>query len=456
MKKAKKLCAAILALALAVLPMTGAALAAEPAEAELETAAIAEETAGTETETAGVAVLRHADAEDASYPTLEAALAAAASGDTVVLTADYVLTDNVTVPSGVTLLIPYDGTYSTGTQDYVVTSTGVAGSAYVTLTVPAGTGLTVNGTLLVNGRAAGSSSRHEGVLHGNYGHIALNGSLTVADGGTLYARGIIDGSGAVTAQNGGTVYQMLQIKDWRGGTKSAAMVLMGKTFPFNEYEINNIRAAATYAYGSKLICQGYIYASSSANFTDAELVGSNGLFVLQNENAYCVSTYDETAEQLRVTCNGNVQINKLSVSIGSLTINSNNFICPISKHIGITAAGGTLTIKYNCKMLPGSYLTVNEDAGLVVSSLRRLYVYDADAYQAGFTYGAPAATEDAVLTINGTASGMIYSSDPNLGNIGGSAYTAAQGATYSISEYNNTDYVSVTFYRATLTANSAN
>ena len=436
MKKAKKLCAAILALALAVLPVTGAALADGVDDA------------GT------VAIVR--GAEDTAYATLEAALAAAVSGDTVILTADYTLTDNVTVPSGVTLLIPYDETYSTGTQDYVVTSTGVAGSAYVTLTVPAGTGLTVNGTLLVIGRAAGSSSRHEGVLHGNYGHIALNGSLTVANGGTLYARGIIDGSGAVTAQSGGTVYQMFQIKDWRGGTKSSLMVLMAKTFPFNEYEINNIRAAATYVYGSKLIGQGYVYANSSANFTDAELVGSSGLFVLQNENASCVSTYDAAAARLQITCNGNVQINELSVSMGSLTIDSSSFTCPLSKHIGVTAAGGTLTIKNNCKTLPGSYLTVNADARLTVSLGKCLYVYDADAYQAGFTYGASAATEDAILTIDGTASGNIYSSDEAMGNITGSAYTVTNsGSTATVQEYNNTDYVGVTFYRATLTANSA-
>lgn len=434
MKKAKKLCAAILALALAVLPVTGAALADGVDDA------------GT------VAIVR--GAEDASYATLEAALAAAASGDTVILTADYTLTADVTVPSGVTLLIPYDETYSAGTQDYVVKASGVMGEAYVTLTVPSGSTLTVNGTLLVNGQAAGNAGKHEGVLDGNYGCVALAGTMQV--NGTLYARGIIDGSGAVTAQSGSTVYQMLQIKDWRGGTRSSLMVLAKQTFPFNEYEINNIRAAATYAYGSKLICQGYIYANSSANFTDAELVGSNGLFVLQNENASCVSTYDETAEQLRVTCNGNVQINKLSVSIGSLTINSSSFICPISKHIGITAAGGTLTIKYDCKMLPGSYLTVNADARVTVSLGKCLYVYDADAYQAGFTYGASAATEDAVLTINGTASGMIYSSDEAMGNITGSAYTAANsGSTATVREY-TTDYVSVTFYRATLTANSAN
>lgn len=437
MKRMKKLCSAVLALALAVLPVTGVALADGVDDA------------------GPVAIVR--GAEDASYATLEAALAAAASGDTVILTADYTLTADVTVPSGVTLLIPYDETYSTGTQDYVVTSTGVAGSAYVTLTVPAGTGLTVNGTLLVNGRAAGSSSRHEGVLHGNYGHIALNGSLTVADGGTLYARGVIDGSGAVTAQNGGTVYQMFQIKDWRGGTKTALLVSpLVRIFPFNEYEVSNIRADAVYQYGSQLLGQSYVYASSDANFADIALIGSNGLFVIQNESSYCASAYDAGAQQLRVVCNGNVNVSKLSISIAGYSITSSNFVCPLSKHIGLTASNGTLTMEYNVKLVPGSYLKVENGASLVVSSGKGLYIYDADAYQAGFTYGAPAATEDAVLTIDGTASGNIYSSDEGMGNITGSAYTAANsGSTATVREY-TTQYVSVTFYKATLTANSAN
>lgn len=367
------------------------------------------------------------------YATLEEAVAAAVAEDIVVLPADYTLSADLTIPAGITVLIPTSGDYDDTTTGGYRISRAASGSAYVTLTIPQGVTLTVSGTLLAAGNVI-CWWKQQNVLSGNYGHVALEGELIVADGGALYARGVIDGSGTVTAQSGGTVYQPWQLFDWRGGTETSLMVLAKKTFPFNEYEISNIRAKAVYQYGSKLMVQSYVYASSEINYLDVEFLGPDSLLVIQDEASYCTSTYDHETRQLQVVYNGNVNINKLSPSVAGFTVNSSSFICPISKHIGITAAGGTLTIKYNCKMLPGSYLTVNEDAGLVVSSLRRLYVYDADAYQEGFTYCASAATEDAVLTINGTASGLIYSSDPNLGNIGGSAYTAAQGATYSITE----------------------
>lgn len=435
---------------------------AVPEESEAvseETEAVSEETEaipeGTETvpeeaeETAPAAAIVRTSGGDTAYSTLEAAISAAAeNGGTVILTADYTLAEDTTIPTGVTVVVPYDATYSTGTQDYIVKTTATIGSPYVTLAIPTGKALVVNGTLLVNGVVIGDTRKDEGVLDGDYGHVDLDGTMTV--NGTLYARGIIDGEGSVTAENGSAVYQLFQIKDWRGGNVALPLVLGLRTFPFNEYEVNNIRTAATYKYGSSMIGQGYVYANNTANFADVGLVGTSGLFALQNASSSCTSTYDAINQRLDVVCHGNVNISKLDVSVGSYSIDSSLFVCPVSKHIGITAAGGTLTMKYNYKLLPGSYLTVNDDATLTISTLKRLYVYDADAYQAGFTYDAPAATEDAVLTINGTASGRIYSSDAEMNNICGDAYTVTKGSSATVYEY-TTDYVSVTFYRATLT-----
>lgn len=495
MKITKKLSSLLIVLALSVMAMTGAALADEideidvlPEETEEIVEVISEETEVDSEETESVpeepeiiaeeaevtigeeetdpseteepdptvAIIRASGAEDVSYTTLEAAISAAAdNGGTVILTADYTLAEDTTIPTGVTVVVPYDATYSTGTQDYVKKATGTIGEAYVTLTVPTEKELVVNGTLLVNGVAAGDTQKHEGVLDGNYGHVDLDGTITVK--GKLYARGIIDGDGSVTAERGSTVYQLFQIKDWRGGIKTAelitALLASRRVFPFNEYEVSNIQSAATYEYGSSMVGQGYVYANNSANFADINLIGSNALFIIQDENSNCTSTYDATANQLKVVCNGNVHISKLSVSVGGFTINSNNFVCPVSKHIGITA-NGTLTLEYNYKLLPGSYITVNSNAALTVSSGKSLYVYDAAHYQPGFTYGQTQAQigPSAALTINGSVSGNVYSSDAGMSNITGSAYTAADsGSTATVREY-TTEYVSVTFHRATLTA----
>lgn len=397
------------------------------------------------------AILRNQSGEETAYATLEAALTDAGSGSTVILTADYSLTEDATVPADVLLVVPYDETYSTGLQDSVVKKTGALGSAYVTLTVPSDCSLTVNGTLLVNGVAIGDSGMHEGVLDGDYGCIDLEGSLVV--NGDLYARGIIDGSGSVSASDGSTVYQMFQIRDWRGGKASSSMALLATlrhVFPFNEYEVSNIRTEATYAYGSSLIGQCYIYANSAAHQSDVFLLGDGGLFELASENSYCVSTYDAASGQLDVATHGSVEIGGLSVNAGGTNLVSSRFICPVSKHIGITAAEGTLTVINDLKLLPGSYLSVGENATLTVS--KNLYVYDADAYLAGFTYRAGAATEDAGLILNGTVSGSIYSSDSEMANITGSAYSVSGGSSRSIYEYIQDDgYKTVTFYRAAFT-----
>ena len=134
-----------------------------------------------------------------------------------------------TIPSGVTLLIPFDSTNT------LFTTTALSGThpdgyktpaAYRTLTMADGAKLTISGAMSVSAKhtyAAGGRPQG-GTPTGNVGFVKMNGSssITVNNRGALYVYGYITGSGTVTANSGAVVYENFQVADFRGGTLSTS------------------------------------------------------------------------------------------------------------------------------------------------------------------------------------------------------------------------------------------
>ena len=88
---------------------------------------------------------------DVYYNSVEDALEAAVSGDKVIVQKDTTITRDVTVPAGVTLLVPHKDGYTgydlaSGTPDLSAEAKNVTDVLYRTLTVNEGVTVTVNGT----------------------------------------------------------------------------------------------------------------------------------------------------------------------------------------------------------------------------------------------------------------------------------------------------------------------
>ena len=154
-----------------------------------------------------------------------------------------------TIPSGVTLLIPFDETEALYTTTPAYTTTAEAQKAYKTLTMAPDSSITVDGgAISVGGKHFTSSTRECCKPTGAYGLIKMQkgSSIMLNNGANLYAWGYITGDGSITANSGANVYEYYQVTDWRGGTKTGDMAgNKQKVFPFTQYYVQNIEAALT-------------------------------------------------------------------------------------------------------------------------------------------------------------------------------------------------------------------
>ncbi len=402
---------------------------------------------------------------DARFDDLTAASSCAASSTTkvVVLLKDATITGDHTVALGSTLLIPYEATNKCPTTDPVSTVIGnstskAAPKVYRTLTLASGASITVQGEVSVAaehvGGQAGSVNIYGGAVKDTYGCIQLNSgsTLTVGKGGTLYAWGYVLGSGRVNVLSGGAVYEKMQITDFRGGSNTFSIVSDGKgIFPFNQYYVQNVEAPVTLNHGAKLVAHAALVISGSDVFAAGVdfIGGDKGMFEIP-EGASVTKRYDGTTDRLIFDTEGDVAMKSLILNIndvpllGSLNVDSANYVLPINGNITININSGMANIKQNILMQPGTQVNVDSDAILVLGDPNTgasysVYVMDSEnwgkyafsgkthepVYFAPSRSGNPrktAALTDAQVNINGMLMNM------------GALYTSANGASIISSE----------------------
>lgn len=200
-----------------------------------------------------------------TYADLNAAIAAAeASSDkTVVVASDGSISGEYTIPAGVTLLVPFDDANTLYTDTPTATRTAAAAKAYRKLTLENGASIIVEGAISVGGQYYSAGGSQLGKMVGNYGYIWMESgsSITVKNGGALYAWGFISGDGSITANSGAKVYEWFQVGDFRGGTATSCMG--NKVFPFSQYFIQNIEAEIVFEQGVTETVYTDIYAGDS-------------------------------------------------------------------------------------------------------------------------------------------------------------------------------------------------
>lgn len=320
--------------------------------------------------------------------------------------------DTLTIPSGVTLVVPYSDKLSTGKEDAVNTSDksaaeqyGVAkdyngtGGAFRTLTVSKNYTLDVNGTLLVNAvQGALNGATYNSHVVGNYGHMEVAGKVNVNAGGTLYARGYVTGAGDVNVLDNGTLYQMLQLVDWRGGNYSLPVASGNNypTLPFSGYYLQNNMVHTTYHYGASMkaraviaaMLQGKYVASGADVPAIANGDASNPSLFVMAEGASIETVYDKDKDQLKVTLKGDTSMNCLQLNVGVYSLTTEGKELAISDNIQVAVASGKMTIAGGLKFLPGAKLTVANGAELEIADKGKAFFYAKDDYKDEYTYNA--------------------------------------------------------------------
>ena len=290
----------------------------------------------------------------------------------ITLATDGSISGTYTIPAGITLLIPSDeaGTLYTTTPAY--TTTAETQKAYKTLTMAAGSSITVNGgAISVGGKHYTSSNRECCKPTGAYGLIKMQeGShITLNNRANLYAWGYITGDGSITANSGANVYEYYQVTDWRGGSKTGDMANnKQKVFPFTQYYVQNIEAALTLNAGAN----EYTYISVTAKLVGTKsatipFVGSNGLFKLGADGQF-TKRYIPAQDRMVFTISGNASLNSIALSVASVTVDSKDYVLPINNNVDIVITSGTTTIEKDAALLPGVTVLIAKDAELKVAS----------------------------------------------------------------------------------------
>ncbi|MGN0765572.1 MAG: MBG domain-containing protein [Christensenellales bacterium] len=403
----------------------------------------------------------------------------------------YPTDDYFTIKSGVTLLVPYDGNFSSAMDDVNDTATPLSIGAYSTLTVPTGINLVVNGTVNVNGIRSHQSTSYMGHTY-NYGQLVLQQGSSVAlnNGAVFNSTGYTTGKGFIEAKSGSNVYEVLAIKDFRGG--GVTYKIYETMFPFTQYVMQNIESDLRIQYGAFMYARYYMYPSTTVKGA-MPVIGSGALFQLR-EGSYIDKTLDNSTNKTTITLHGTMDTNyaqmTIKVKVGityTLNVSTQNIEFPFpGNYIIKIASGSVANINNRFKLLPGAQIVVEQGAELNVDNGGRLYAYGSgyaftkdlynNAAQADYSgtkmsgnmitknNGCYTSTTNALIVVDGTLTlgsggyigGCIYSN-------GGGTMVLAHANSSTIKDYYSATkgslaiFPSVTYYDKTfdLQANTA-
>ena len=298
----------------------------------------------------------------------------------ITLATDGSISGTYTIPAGITLLIPFDAAGTLYTDAPAAIRTAPASKPFRTLTMSDGASITVNGAISLGGRYYAAGGGEQGRPVGDYGYIKMadNSSITVKNGGNLYAWGFISGSGSVLAESGATVYEFYQIADFRGGTASSGM--HHGVFPFSQYFVQNIEVPLTLNAGANEQVYSGVYAMKSTYTTAINFIGDTGMFKV--ESGSFTKDYDEKTDRLVFTVNGKAALNTLALTLAGMDVNSASYVLPITNNITINIQSGNVTINQDAALLAGVEVNIAEGAGLTVANGKSIYIYDRDEWVA--------------------------------------------------------------------------
>lgn len=434
------------------------------------------------------------------YYTWESAMAAG-YGSTVILNKDYELPTTLaangltsngtyvtgtdgnltyTVPGATTLLIPFDEAGTAG-DTY---SNGFTMSKFRELTMPSGTHMTINGTLLIQSAQGHFNTQSMGNPVGPYGCLTMKSGSTITVNGVLKVRGMLigdegmqridpgEGTVPITVNSGAKVNQLVQVCDFRGGSKSLLWYTKD-AFLVNQLYTMNIQVGTRYIAGSTLEGQYFFYIDDNPIPGVLNMISSaaNSLFSLTEGHLDMGYDRENVASIIDIT--GTVDMNYVELSFtymgAPITLKTSNNQLPLFAGWKVNIKNGTTAnINYDMKLLPGCEVTVEQGAMMNVNA--NMYLYDvADYVQRGECYSftgyrhypntyyttgyptgntglAPEETTDGALIVNGilNINKNVTRADGTVTS--GALYTstkAGQDGTFPLYSTENTGVINV-------------
>lgn len=307
------------------------------------------------------------------------------------------------------------------------------------------------GTIQIGGvlGVGASNQRPTGHTVGKYAEIELGDNSTLLNYGSIYCYGYIKES---SINNGSNVinYEASRLNmpfvmyDFKGGSFSNAGNNSG-AFPINVYDLPNIQSELTFNYGSCLYGVSTLYANDGYVTPNDTIILSqnNGLFRLTNgsislkfaSSNYPYTTNDCTSTSVnlnktKLIINGDISLSSLSLSLGSINLNTADFFCPIPYKYDIEVQSGTVNVQNKMKFLSGSSLTIDEGATLNINSdviFYQKYIDDSillPVYPKSF--GKAVLINNGNLNINSNFAGFVET------NLDGASINVSSGINMSV------------------------
>lgn len=335
------------------------------------------------------------------YTSIEGALKKAKSGDVVhvLLNKDNpaVINYDCSIPSGVTLNIPYEndklqtnGEAEVFGTSYVSLSTNVTNivriNSNVTLTVDSG------GTLVIGGVLSGGNGGHAfaGQTAGAFARLVLSSNAKIESYGTIRCCGYIieesnNNSSKVINHNGSNIYLPFILRDFRGGSTMSAIWNARDNYacpPFNQFEIRNVTCKNIIKYGSSL----YVYANLAATALISQknypatvnFIGTTNSFFIQLTS----SNYSEihfkynSSEVCNVDFYGGAKLNTMKMDAAGTEVDTVYVYFPLTWRLNITLnqGGANNEVIYDAskqlmKFMPGFSMIVNEGCKFKTTNL---------------------------------------------------------------------------------------
>jgi hypothetical protein len=385
------------------------------------------------------------------YKSLEEALQAVTSGQTIYMIANYTMASpgDYVLPANTTLLIPYKTGSGAGATTAIgnsakTTTSATTPSLFRKLTFGAGVNLTCFGTIETSAeqKANGQYSACVGMPSGPYGQIQMDeGShISMESGSRLNCWGYITGKGTINVKNNATVLEGFQLGDWCGGTNATTLTgssNKGKAFPITHYFYQSIECPITYRPGAKALGSTHVNMSfvGTVGQDAVPLVGtSDAMFIMDNVNAsedtWVMKDYDETTDYCYWTINSGASIGNLIVNIpNAMSVNSADYVLPICSNMAVVLNYGEGSIGQHAVFTPGSKLIINKEGTLVLNNVN-VSVLDLTEYTGATIYRASysptwGTTNPRSTSVNDAE--VFVHGKVELKNNGG-LYTSASGA----------------------------
>ena len=322
-------------------------------------------------------------------------------------------TKTYTIPEGITLLVPGDDNYTVRIGEIILddfdnTSTQ-RHKLHTRLTIPSGIKLQFNGNLCVYAKLWMNGTVYCNCLPLDYGMLHLNdGAQIILNDGAVaniygYVTGNINDNTKVHAKSGSHVYEMMQVRDYRGGGGSSSCLKTG-VFIFNHYFIQNIETTLQLEWGAyesvscgfdisdQLVFETAVYVAprEGDNMPEGDyLPGKNeesALFYM-GKGTVIKKYLDRTNDKQRYEISSDEAslsiFDKIYLKLLGMEVNSSEFVLPITTNMDMHIQGKAIVeAAYDIALLAGSKLTIDEHASLRLN--KNLFVYDKDELSVEF------------------------------------------------------------------------